>query len=163
MTQKTSDAKLLQESVNARKALEFPEGAEGDKQARLCLERLIAPGQKLRRLLERPELRAAFERVQALCAKPRDCFAIEDDVDQIQAAERKRADELRMLLGAWACPEMACYNARIADYNMVVSGCLGSNSVPYSLGAGTGSKGASMYQIKCALPLDRSSPRCTHV
>ena len=147
-------AKLLQESVNARQALDFPEGAEGDKQARLCLERLIAPGQKLHWLLDRPELRAASERIEALCAEPRDCYAIEEDVDKIQAAERKRADELRRLLGKWVCPEMACYNARIADYCTVVSGCLGSNSVPYSLGAGTGSKGASMYQIKCVLPLD---------
>ena len=39
-------------------------------------------------------------------------------------------------------------NGIIVDFSRVLSGCTKGNAVPYTLGAGQGSKGASMYQIK---------------
>ena len=45
---------------------------------------------------------------------------------------------------------MACRNAIIADFTIVLAGCIKSNAVPYHLGAGAGSKAAAMYQIKYA-------------
>ena len=62
----------------------------------------------------------------------------------------------RLLLEAWASEEMACRNGKVADFNTVMAGCTGGNSVPYHLGAGSGSKGAAMYQIKCKRSLPRT-------
>ena len=142
-------AKLLQQVAREeRRTLEFPEGPEGDEAARVCLKRLLAPGEKLRELLEKDENRSHRQRVEGLLTLPRDCYTVDEDVDRIQASERKRVDELRSLLRKLVCPDMVCHNRRIADHCLVVSGCLGSNAVPYSLGAGAGSKATSMYNVR---------------
>ena len=43
---------------------------------------------------------------------------------------------------------MICRNGSIADFSLVLSGCTRGNAVPLTLGAGQGSKSASLYQIK---------------
>lgn len=135
-----------------KRYLEFAAGPDGDKAAREDLERLIAPGEKLGELLAKPELRTLRERIQGLLVEPRDFFSSPlqpgEAADTIEQHERKRAGELRALLRTWVCPDMVCANARIADHSLVVSGCVGSNAVPYAIGAGAGSKGAGMYSIK---------------
>lgn len=60
-----------------------------------------------------------------------------------RSAERVRL--LKTVLHAWANPEMVCAYGITADFSDVLSGCSKGNAVPYSLGAGAGSKGCSVY------------------
>ena len=71
--------------------------------------------------------------------------------------EKRHFNELLGLLDDWTwraddAPKqpcvMACRNALIADFTIVLAGCIKSNAVPLCLGAGAGSKAAAMYQIK---------------
>ena len=59
-----------------------------------------------------------------------------------------RNTRLRSFLDQLAAPDMVCRNGRIADYNIFLAGCTKANAVPYDMGAGEASKGASMYEIK---------------
>ncbi len=52
------------------------------------------------------------------------------------------------LLKKWTDETLVCRNGSIADYSLVLSGCTRGNAVPLTLGAGQGSKSASLYQIK---------------
>jgi hypothetical protein len=52
------------------------------------------------------------------------------------------------ILRAWTDDALTCQNGVVADFSLVLSGCTRGNAVPLQLGAGQGSKGASLYQIK---------------
>ena len=119
------------------------------------LRRLIAPGQPLRKVLHSGdfcELRhKIYELAEEQSAEPTEAA----EVEAYRRKQRARGTALLNLLGEWTWSsigeKMACRNGLIADYNIVLAGCVRGNAVPYTLGAGAGSKAGSMYQIKCAL------------
>ncbi|MAR51650.1 MAG: hypothetical protein CMK50_00655 [Propionibacteriaceae bacterium] len=126
--------------------------------ARSTLRELLAPGHKLQRLLAHPEFAALCHRIEQLAADPPSHV---EDSEKHAREEKQRLDELVGLLNdwTWSAPDapkrptvMACRNAIIADFTIVLAGCVKSNAVPLHLGAGAGSKAAAMYQIKCAAP-----------
>ena len=123
-------------------------------EARCALRKLLEDGQKLQLLLAHSEFAALRHRIEQLAADPPSHV---EDSEKHDREEKQRFDELRGLLDDWTwtavdAPKrpcvMACRNAIIADFTIVLAGCVKSNAVPYHLGAGAGSKAAAMYQIK---------------
>lgn len=97
------------------------------------------------------------------------------DVAELEVRREKRDARCRaelfnlLNLWSWADPNdpkhdcvMPCRNGLIADFTTVLSGCTKGNAVPYTLGAGAGSKAGAMYQIKCVTPPLASLPRGSH-
>ena len=122
--------------------------------ARCTLRELLETGQKLQVLCAHPGFAALRHRIEKLAADPPSHV---EDSEKHAREEKQRFDELRGLLDDWTwtavdAPKrpcvMACRNAIIADFTIVLAGCIKSNAVPYHLGAGAGSKAAAMYQIK---------------
>ena len=132
------------------------EGRQLFAKARATMCRLVGPTQKLGRLLDRTDFAALRHRIEQLAAEP--STEVEESAgEDFERKERRRMDELIGVLDDWTWKGvdavkrpcvMACRNAIIADFTMVLAGCVKSNAVPLHLGAGTGSKAAAMYQIK---------------
>ena len=135
---------------------------------RVLLETITGDG-TLPRLLEKPELKLVRDRLMELTTLP---ISGEDDVKVILSTllqylclissshpsqlfikhypwhKLQGSTTLLSILRAWTADTLTCRNSIIADYSLVLSGCTRGNAVPYSLGAGSGSKSASLYQIK---------------
>ena len=124
-------------------------------EGRAKLRAIVGDGQAFRRLLGRSDLTAICGRILHLVNEPvpPDETGTEE-FEQWEKEEATRAEKTREILQAcsWAkSPEeekMVCANALIADGNLVMAACTRGNAVPYTLGAGTGSKGTAMYQMK---------------
>jgi hypothetical protein len=120
---------------NTHKPRVFPATPEGDRDAHATLARMVAPGQRLAALLEEDGLQALGKKLRELAEPP---MGASGDA----AARQTRGEEVRALLHAWQ--GMTCRNGIIADWNEALAACTGGNAVPYHLGAGMGSKAASM-------------------
>jgi hypothetical protein len=118
---------------------------------RELLRRVIAPSERLGQMLRRPGLEALCRELTELCS------AGDSDTDMQQLREQKAA-AVRSVLLAWSDVRMRCANGVIADANLALSGCVGSNAMPITLGAGIGAKVVACYQIKYmgknSLPVD---------
>ena len=97
-------------------------------------------------MLRRPGLEALCRELTELCS------AGDSDSDVQQLREQKAA-AVRSVLLAWSDVRMRCANGVIADANLALSGCVGSNAMPITLGAGIGAKVVACYQIKYIRPL----------
>ena len=128
-------------------------GGAGDEARRARLSQLLQPSEPLGAALlahrrteldesEHDALGALRQRLVELCAEPPGADADEAALER----DARREAALSNLFAQWG--GMSCRNAIIADFNICLSGCIRGNAVPYSLGAGAGSKGAAMYQIK---------------
>jgi hypothetical protein len=116
-------------------------GNSPDATAGLCkvLRDMITENQEFVDVLAAPELHLVRARLMKLTEEPTD---IESE-DAVQSTSM-----LVQILEAWTENKVTCRNSIIADFSLVLSGCTRGNAVPYSLGAGQGSKSASLYQIK---------------
>lgn len=123
--------------------------------ARTVLRQLVAPGQPLRKVLHSGDCCELRNTIYGLAEEPLPEPAEAAAAEAYRRKESERATALFDLLTEWTWSpsgvKMACRNGLIADYNIAMAGCVRGNAVPYSLGAGAGSKAGSMYQIKCAL------------
>ena len=124
--------------------------------ARNMLRQLVAPGQPLRKVLHSGDFCELRHAIYGLAEEPPPEPTEAAEAEAYRSKEGARARALFDLLAEWTWSssgaKMACRNGLIADYNLVNAGCVRGNSVPYSLGAGAGSKAGAMYQIKCARP-----------
>ena len=136
--------------------------------ARAMLRRLVAPGQPLRTVLHSGDCCELRHAIYKLAEEPRPEPEEPAAAEAYRTEAGVRARALFDLLAEWTWSpsgaKMACRNGLIADYNIVMAGCVRGNAVPYSLGAGAGSKAGAMYQIKCVLPPcgRRTSPPNRH-
>ena len=123
-------------------------------EARSTLRGLVAEGQKLHRLLSKPEFEALREHIQGLVAKPSSPPGDVDEATRIahELKEATRAEQTFKALDelTWSdqMGPMACMNGRLGDFTTIFSGCTKGNTAPYSLGAGTGSRAAAMYNVR---------------
>ena len=124
-------------------------------EARATLRCLVAPDQPLGKVLRSGDFCELRNRIRVLAMEPLPAPTDAEKVADYKLGEKRRAKEMLLLLEQWTWSstgeKMACRNGLIADFNLVNAGCVRGNSVPYSLGAGAGSKSGAMYQIKCAL------------
>ena len=100
-----------------------------EKMRRIAYE----PGQELYRLLQLAEFREHKSHLDR---------AMQGAVDDGKGLQ------LRRLLAAWTEPAFVCRNGIIADWNVIMAGCIAGNAVPLTLGAGSASKATAMYSIK---------------
>ena len=151
------DAEPVARSTKLTAAWPFSDEANDTRaEGRVALRAVLEEGQSFRALLDRDDLAALHRRLQGLAAEPVVRVDADDahEWEQGELREARRADETLECLQAfgWARrPEdekMVCANASIADASLVLSGCVRGNAVPYTLGAGNGSKGTAMYQMK---------------
>ena len=120
--------------------LSFTKEEMSDAEVRSTIRSFSSTGQKFCSLLARADFRALRDRLDEDCADP--------SADAELAQVEKRMRRLRNLLEQLAASEMTCRNGRMADFSIYIAGCTNGNAVPYDLGAGEGSKGAAMYEIK---------------
>lgn len=114
---------------------------------RAKLEQLLEEGQPLAQLLAiEPSLQLLRTRLHELF-EPVVCNGGSGDAAAAEKQQRRDTTLQRLLLEL-SSPEMACRNGIVADFSDVLLGCTRGNAATYSLGAGAGSKAASMYQIK---------------
>jgi hypothetical protein len=123
------------------KCLSFDDSVDGLSQLYSCYEEIMCSGEALPDILSQPDLRVLRGALMKLLVRP-------VDMANLTPPEVKNACLLRNLLSRWTDKEMMCRNGLVADFNLILAGCTGSNCVGYLMGSSANAKTVAMYLIK---------------